>query len=129
MQPVAHAVTHENMTVKSYKKTLRLHRGSKLKLRYCIPQTFVLLQIWARRRNISSHQDPLDHIFSEFDEDHDGYLRADDVTAALGSRNVDITPKQAQMFLEGELTFKNCLTSNGHWLHLGCVTASDLYHK
>jgi len=63
----------------------------------------VCLQIWARRRNISSYQDPLEHIFSEFDEDQDGYLNAADVTAALGSRNVNITPEQAQMFLEGDL--------------------------
>jgi len=45
----------------------------------------------------------LEHIFSEFDEDQDGYLNAADVTAALGSRNVNITPEQAQMFLEGDL--------------------------
>ena len=59
------------------------------------------LQVWARRQNSSSGQDPLDHIFSEFDEDGDGYLDATDVTSALCSRNVNITPEQAQMFLEG----------------------------
>lgn len=52
---------------------------------------------------MTSSGDPLDHIFSEFDEDNDGYLDAEDVTAALSSRNVNITPEQAQMFLEGRL--------------------------
>lgn len=33
--------------------------------------------------------------------DGDGYLDATDVTSALCSRNVNITPEQAQMFLEG----------------------------
>ena len=61
------------------------------------------MQIWARRQNTSAGRDPLDRIFSEFDEDDDGYLDAEDVTAALSSRNVNITPEQAQMFLEGKL--------------------------
>lgn len=61
------------------------------------------MQIWARRHNTSAGRDPLDRIFSEFDEDNDGYLDAEDVTAALSSRNVNITPEQAQMFLEGRL--------------------------
>ena len=59
------------------------------------------MQIWARRLNISSHDDPLDHIFAEFDGDGDGYLDAEDVTAALSSRNVKISPEQARVFLEG----------------------------
>ena len=59
------------------------------------------LQVWARRQISSSGQDPLDHVFLEFDSDNDGYLNAEDVTAALSSRNVNITPEQAQVFLEG----------------------------
>lgn len=38
----------------------------------------------------------------EFDTDHDGYLDAEDVVSALSSRQVQITPEQAQLFLEGQ---------------------------
>lgn len=60
-----------------------------------------MTQIWDRRKNISSETDPLDHIFNEFDGNHDGFLDAEDVCTALRSRQVEITHEQAQMFLEG----------------------------
>lgn len=86
-----------NVVEESFRQAYRNSQADTI----CVPglQEFAG-SIWARRRNISSYQDPLDHIFSEFDEDHDGYLNAEDVTAALSSRSVNITPEQAQMFLE-----------------------------
>ncbi|KAA6424506.1 MAG: hypothetical protein FRX49_05718 [Trebouxia sp. A1-2] len=86
-----------NVVEESFRQAYRNSQADTI----CVPglQEFAG-SIWARRRNISSYQDPLEHIFSEFDEDQDGYLNAADVTAALGSRNVNITPEQAQMFLE-----------------------------
>lgn len=73
------------------------------------------LQIWDRRKHIASGTDPLNHIFTEFDEDHDGYLDAEDVCSALRSRHVEITHEQAQMFLEGTCSIKH-----------GCVCICDL---
>lgn len=86
-----------NVVEESFRQAYRNSQADTI----CVPglQEFAG-SIWARRRNISSYQDPLEHIFSEFDEDQDGYLNAEDVTAALGSRNVNITPEQAQIFLE-----------------------------
>ncbi|GAB4821781.1 hypothetical protein N2152v2_008827 [Parachlorella kessleri] len=54
------------------------------------------------RSRIPSQQyiDPLNHIFDEFDSDKDGHLCSREVAAALRSRGVDITPEQAQMFIE-----------------------------
>lgn len=86
-----------NVVEESFRQAYRNSQADTI----CVPglQEFAG-SIWARRRIASSYQDPLDHIFSEFDEDQDGYLNAADVTAALSSRNVNITPEQAQMFLE-----------------------------
>lgn len=58
--------------------------------------------VWERRRRIPSqtYNDPLDHIFNEFDEDGDGHLTAVEVANALKSRDVDITPEQVQMFID-----------------------------
>lgn len=86
-----------NLVEESFRQAYRNSQADTI----CVPglQEFAG-SIWARRSMTSSYQDPLDHIFSEFDEDQDGYLNASDVTAALGSRNVNITPEQAQMFLE-----------------------------
>ena len=80
------------------------------------------MQIWARRLNISSHDDPLDHIFAEFDGDGDGYLDAEDVTAALSSRNVKISPEQARVFLEGVVCCCRC-SSNTH----ACMCATQVW--
>jgi hypothetical protein len=55
----------------------------------------------SRRIPSTSYTCPLDHIFSEFDEDNDGKLSVDDVTAALQSRAVDITRDQVMMFIDG----------------------------
>lgn len=59
--------------------------------------------IFERNRRIpsSSYSSPLDHIFTEFDEDNDGKLSVSDVTAALMSRNVQITNDQVMMFIDG----------------------------
>jgi len=54
------------------------------------------------RQRIPSQQymDPLGHIFQEFDKDNDGYLRPEELAAALRSRNVTITDEQAAMFID-----------------------------
>jgi Ca2+-binding EF-hand superfamily protein len=61
------------------------------------------MQIWERRRRIPSttYNDPLDHIFTEFDEDGDGHLTSEEIASALKSRNVDITPEQIKEFIRG----------------------------
>jgi hypothetical protein len=61
-------------------------------------------QIWERRRRIPSatFNDPLDHIFTEFDEDGDGHLTAVEIAHALRSRGVDADEKQVQEFINGE---------------------------
>jgi Ca2+-binding EF-hand superfamily protein len=67
----------------------------------CFPTT---MQIWERRRRIPSttYNDPLDHIFTEFDEDGDGHLTSEEIATALKSRNVEITPDQIKEFIRGE---------------------------
>jgi hypothetical protein len=62
------------------------------------------MQIWERRRRIPSttYNDPLDHIFTEFDEDGDGHLTSEEIATALKSRNVEITPDQIKEFIRGE---------------------------
>jgi hypothetical protein len=62
------------------------------------------VQIWERRRRIPSttYNDPLDHIFTEFDEDGDGHLTSEEIATALKSRNVEITPDQIKEFIRGE---------------------------
>ncbi len=59
--------------------------------------------IWERRRRIPSttYNDPLDHIFAEFDEDSDGSLSAAEVARALQSRGVDATEDVMQTFING----------------------------
>lgn len=62
-------------------------------------------QIWERRRRIPSttYNDPLDHIFAEFDEDGDGHLTAEEVAKALQSRGVQADAATVQHFIDGEL--------------------------
>ena len=62
------------------------------------------VQIWERRRRIPSttYNDPLDHIFTEFDEDGDGHLTAEEVTKALRSRGVQADVKTVQGYIDGE---------------------------
>jgi Ca2+-binding EF-hand superfamily protein len=64
---------------------------------------YAAMQIWERRRRIPSttYNDPLDHIFTEFDEDGDGHLTSEEIATALKSRNVDITPEQIKEFIRG----------------------------
>jgi Ca2+-binding EF-hand superfamily protein len=61
-------------------------------------------QVWERRRRIPSqtYNDPLDHIFTEFDSDGDGHLTADEIAIALQSRGVEATPEAVQAFIAGE---------------------------
>ena len=56
-----------------------------------------LLQIWERRRRIPStlYQDPLQHVFDEFDEDGDGTLSADEVSPGATTREPDSLPSFA----------------------------------
>ncbi|KAF6259031.1 hypothetical protein COO60DRAFT_1062491 [Scenedesmus sp. NREL 46B-D3] len=58
-------------------------------------------QIWERRRRIPSttYNDPLDHIFTEFDKDGDGHLTSEEIAVALNSRSVEITPAQIKEFI------------------------------
>lgn len=72
--------------------------------------------IWERRRRIPSqtYNDPLDHVFTEFDVDGDGKLTTDEIAAALKSRNVDVTPEQIEQFVLG--VDKN---------HNGCVDRQE----
>lgn len=58
--------------------------------------------IWERRRRIPSttYNDPLDHIFTEFDEDGDGHLTADEVAKALQSRGVQADAATVQHFID-----------------------------
>ncbi|KAF8073112.1 PRFB1 [Scenedesmus sp. PABB004] len=65
--------------------------------------------IWERRRRIPSttYNDPLDHIFTEFDEDGDGSLTAAEVAHALQSRDVKATPEQVQEFIDAIDVNKN----------------------
>lgn len=58
--------------------------------------------MWERRRRIPSqtYNDPLDHIFTEFDEDGDGHLTADEIASALQSRGVQADTHQIQDFID-----------------------------
>lgn len=58
--------------------------------------------IWERRKHIpsQSYGDPLIRLFDEFDKDHDGKLTAAEVSAALQSRQVELTEEQAQLFID-----------------------------
>lgn len=65
--------------------------------------------VWERRRRIPSttYNDPLDHIFTEFDENGDGHLTSVEVANALRSREVNITPEQVQEFIDAIDVNKN----------------------
>eukprot|EP00882_Tetradesmus_deserticola_P031377 GHRQ01035479.1.p1 GENE.GHRQ01035479.1~~GHRQ01035479.1.p1 ORF type:complete len:126 (-),score=46.12 GHRQ01035479.1:631-1008(-) len=67
----------------------------------CKHRCLVTAQIWERRRRIPSttYNDPLAHIFSEFDKDGDGHLTSEEIAEALNSRNVEITPEQIREFI------------------------------
>ena len=63
-----------------------------------------MCQVWERRRRIPSqtYNDPLDHIFTEFDSDGDGHLTAEEIASALQSRGVKATPDLVQEFINGK---------------------------
>lgn len=65
--------------------------------------------VWERRRRIPSttYNDPLDHIFTEFDEDGDGHLTSVEIANALKSRGVQATPDQVQSFIDAIDVNKN----------------------
>lgn len=48
-----------------------------------------------------TYNDPLDHIFTEFDEDGDGHLTSVEIANALKSRGVEASPDQVQEFIDG----------------------------
>eukprot|EP00892_Ulva_mutabilis_P007687 jgi/Ulvmu1/5290/UM022_0084.1 len=58
--------------------------------------------VWDRRRHVPSqvYNDPLLHLFEEFDKDSDGHLTHLEIADALQSNRVDITPEQVQMFID-----------------------------
>lgn len=72
-------------------------------------------QVWERRRRIPSatYSDPLDHIFTEFDEDSDGHLTAAEIARALQSRHVKASEAQVQEFIDGEQA-GSCIFRQGH---------------
>lgn len=78
-----------------------LESAKPVKLRMPGMQQFAAA-IWERRRRIPSatFNDPLDHIFTEFDEDGDGHLTAVEITHALQSRGVEADVKQVQEFID-----------------------------
>lgn len=65
--------------------------------------------IWERRRRIPSttFNDPLDHIFTEFDEDGDGHLTAAEIATALNSRGVEADVAPIQEFINAIDTNNN----------------------
>lgn len=71
------------------------------------------MQVWERRRRIpsSTYNDPLDHIFTEFDEDGDGHLTSVEIANALKSRGVEAKPDQVQEFIDGEYTSTGVIAS------------------
>jgi len=77
-----------------------LESAKPVKLRMPGMQQFAAA-IWERRRRIPSatFNDPLDHIFTEFDEDGDGHLTAVEIAHALQSRGVEADEKQVQEFI------------------------------
>lgn len=78
-----------------------LESAKPVKLRMPGMQQFAAA-IWERRRRIPSatFNDPLDHIFTEFDEDGDGHLTAVEIAHALRSRGVEADEKQLQEFID-----------------------------
>lgn len=78
-----------------------LQSAKPIKLRMPGMQQFAAA-IWERRRRIPSatFNDPLDHIFTEFDEDGDGHLTAVEIAHALKSRGVEAEVEQVQEFID-----------------------------
>lgn len=76
--------------------------------------------IWERRRRIPSqtYNDPLQHIFTEFDHDSDGHLTAAEVAAALSSRGVQVTEAQVQMYIEAVDNNNNHTVERGEFADL-----------
>lgn len=89
-----------------------------------------MLQIWERRRRIPSttYNDPLDHIFTEFDEDGDGHLTSVEIANALKSRGVAATPEQVQEFIDGECCALHTGSSSRgkHIVHTAVTPCSTL---
>jgi len=86
--------------------TLFFPRGNNMTGAACFYRHICVIchtQVWERRRRIPSttYNDPLDHIFTEFDEDGDGHLTAEEISKALRSRGVEATPDQVQLYIQG----------------------------
>lgn len=90
--------------------------------------TPVLPQVWERRRRIPSqtYNDPLDHIFTEFDEDGDGHLTADEIASALQSRGVQADTHQIQDFIDGASHHHQRCCWALHLLSFSFFTLEDL---
>lgn len=95
----------------------RCTANTRVRLCYCgmtqMCAAMISLQIWERRRRIPSatFNDPLDHIFTEFDEDNDGHLTATEIAHALTSRGVEAEEAQVQEFIDGELALAASLAT------------------
>lgn len=93
--------------------------------------TCTLLQIWERRRRIPSqlYNDPLVHLFEEFDADDDGHLTAQEISAALQSRHVMVSPEQVQVFIDAADADGNKTIEKSEFADLIWHMASaDLHH-
>eukprot|EP00775_Hariotina_reticulata_P003687 gene3687-3946_t len=57
--------------------------------------------VWEQRQAAMPGQaDPLDFLFSEFDEDGDGSLTSVEIANALRSKGVEVLPRQVQKFID-----------------------------
>lgn len=87
--------------------------------------------IWERKRRIPSttYNDPLQHLFNEFDLDNDGCLTAAEVAAALQQRNVEVTEEVVQRYIDEIDTNNNGTVERHEWEHFIFHMASvDLRH-
>lgn len=83
------------------------------------------------RQRIPSGQyaDPLGHIFDEFDKDRSGTLSAEEVAEALRSRNVNITDKQAEMFIDAVDFQRHAITKDEFRELIMHMAAADLHSR
>jgi len=64
--------------------------------------------LYARRRLITSGNDPLQNMFDEFDTDNDGILSSSDLVAAMKSYDVYMRDEQAQWLMNAFAATRTC---------------------